>query len=116
MAGDKRVTYTRRHAYATASNKIKVVRTPGGKHVAHYRKKKANGPKCGDCKIALPGIACLRPKEYKNLKRREKTVSRAYGGSRCAACVRQRVVRAFLIEEQKIVKKLLAEKIKGKAK
>lgn len=77
---------------------------------------------------------------FKNAKKREKTVSRAYGGSRCHLCVRQRyepslvltiainrnrqncnvrlffgqhrVVRAFLIEEQKIVKKVLAEKSK----
>ena len=35
-----------------------------------------------------------------------KTVQRAYGGSRCANCVKDRVVRAFLIEEQKIVKKV----------
>lgn len=32
---------------------------------------------------------------------------RAYGGVLCAACVRTRVVRAFLVEEQKIVKKVL---------
>jgi hypothetical protein len=30
--------------------------------------------------------------------------------------VRQRVVRAFLIEEQKIVKRLLADKIRSKPK
>ena len=29
---------------------------------------------------------------FKNAKKREKTVSRAYGGSRCHACVRQRSV------------------------
>ena len=39
-------------------------------------------------------------------------MSRAYGGSRCAGCVKTRIVRAFLIEEQKIVKKMLAEKKK----
>lgn len=49
---------------------------------------------------------------FKNAKTREKTVSRAYGGSRCHTCVRQRIVRAFLIEEQKIGKKVLAEKLK----
>jgi len=38
-----------------------------------------------------------------------KTVQRAYGGSRCANCVRDRIVRAFLIEEQKIVKRVLKE-------
>ena len=31
---------------------------------------------------------------------------------RCAKCVRQRVVRAFLIEEQKIVKQMMIEKQK----
>jgi large subunit ribosomal protein L34e len=41
------------------------------------------------------------------MSRRLKTVNRAYGGSRCAECVRNRVVRAFLIEEQKIVSKVL---------
>ena len=37
-------------------------------------------------------------------------MTRAYGGSRCAGCVRQRIVRAFLIEEQKIVKNVLKNK------
>jgi ribosomal protein L34E len=59
-------------------------------------------------------ICHLRPKEYKNVHKREKTVSRAYGGSRCSGCVRSRIVRAFLIEEQKIVKKVLLEKMKKK--
>jgi large subunit ribosomal protein L34e len=47
---------------------------------------------------------------FKNAKSRETTVSRAYGGSRCHACVKLRVIRAFLVEEQKIVKKVLADK------
>ena len=73
----------------------------------HYMGKKGNGPICGDCKGKLSGIPALRPSEYKRISKRQKKVSRAYGGSRCGMCVRQRIVRAFLIEEQKIVKKVL---------
>lgn len=49
------------------------------------------------------------------MSKTHRTVARAYGGSRCAHCVRQRIVRAFLIEEQKIVKKVLLEKLKKKS-
>jgi hypothetical protein len=54
-------------------------------------------------------IPSLRPRQYAKLSKPKKTVQRAYGGSRCANCVKDRVVRAFLIEEQKIVKKVLKE-------
>lgn len=57
----------------------------------------------------LEQIPALRPREYATTSRPQKTVQRAYGGSRCANCVRDRIVRAFLIEEQKIVKKVLKE-------
>ena len=85
------------------------MKTPGGKLVVQYVGKKGKGPSCGDCKKRLHGIPALRPCEYKRLSKRQKHVSRAYGGSRCAGCVRERVVRAFLIEEQKIVKKVLKQ-------
>uniref|UniRef100_A0A7S3K4R2 60S ribosomal protein L34 n=1 Tax=Aureoumbra lagunensis TaxID=44058 RepID=A0A7S3K4R2_9STRA len=116
MTKDGRVTYSRRHSYATKSNVLKVIKTPGGKLVGHYANKKRNGPKCGDCKNPLPGIKCLSPFQYKNVHKRERTVSRAYGGSRCAKCVRQRIIRAFLIEEQKIVKQMMLEKAQGSKK
>ena len=54
-------------------------------------------------------VPALRPREYSQISRPKKTVQRAYGGSRCANCVKDRIVRAFLIEEQKIVKKVLKE-------
>jgi len=57
----------------------------------------------------LSQVPALRPREYATISRPKKTVQRAYGGSRCANCVKDRVVRAFLIEEQKIVKKVLKE-------
>ncbi|KAK4699949.1 large subunit ribosomal protein L34e, partial [Phenoliferia sp. Uapishka_3] len=77
-------------------------------------KKLPTSPKCGDCHIALPGIPALRPRQYSQISKRQKTVQRAYGGSRCATCVRDRIVRSFLVEEAKIVKKVI--KSQGKAK
>merc|ERR1711862_96482 len=82
-----------------------------GKLVLQTLKKKAKGPICGDCGKALIGLPRLRPVEYRRLKKRERRVNRAYGGSRCAGCTRTRVIRAFLIEEQKCVKNILAEKM-----
>ena len=107
----QRLTYRRHTRYNTKSNKQRIVRTPGGKLVYQILKKKATGPKCGDCGKAIIGVPRLRPVEYRRLKKRERRVNRAYGGSRCAHCVRTRVVRAFLIEEQKCVKQVLAEKL-----
>jgi len=107
----QRLTYRRQCRYNTKSNKQRMVKTPGGKNVFQAVKKSAKGPKCGDCGKALIGIPALRPMEYRRLKNREKRVSRAYGGSRCAGCVRSRIMRAFLIEEQKCVKQVLAEKM-----
>ena len=51
----------------------------------------------------------------KQIPKSKRTVARAYGGSRCAGCVKMRIVRAFLIEEQKIVKKVLQQKKVKKA-
>ena len=58
-------------------------------------------------------IKHMDKKGFKTAVQRQKTVSRAYGGNRCAGCVKQKILRAFLVEEQKIVKKVLAEKLSG---
>ena len=69
-----------------------------------------SAPKCGDCGEALAGVPTLRPRKYATLSKRQKTVSRAYGGSVCSGCVKQRITRAFLIEEATIVKRVLKAK------
>jgi len=115
MAGDHRVTLTRRHAYRTNTNRVKTVKTPGGRYAVQYLKKARAGAKCGDCKTCLPGIKHMDRRGFKQAHKKDKTVTRAYGGSRCGQCVKARIVRAFLIEEQKIVKKVLAEKKSKKA-
>jgi large subunit ribosomal protein L34e len=101
-------------SYNTKSNRTRVIKTPGGETRLLHIKKPGTVPKCGDCGSKLSGIPALRPREYASVSKPTKTVQRAYGGSRCANCVRDRIVRAFLIEEQKIVKKVLKEQGSGK--
>ncbi|KAH8925776.1 60s ribosomal protein l34-b [Atractiella rhizophila] len=101
-----RVALRTRKSYNTKSNRRRIIKTPGGKLRFLRLKKPASKPKCGDCHVALPGIPALRPRQYATISKRQKTVNRAYGGSRCAKCVKERIVRAFLVEEAKIVKKL----------
>eukprot|EP00731_Ephydatia_muelleri_P024778 Em0016g1049a len=102
-----RLTYRRRLGWNTRSNRKRISKTPGGRLVYLYTQKKGKVPKCGDCGHKLSGIPALRPYDLKHLSKPKKTVSRAYGGSRCHRCLRDRVVRAFLIEEQKIVVRAL---------
>ena len=108
---DVRVTFSRRHAYATKSNVLKVVKTPGGRLVGAYRSKKRQGRSAATAARRCPASSTSRRSPTKT-RTSASAPSRAYGGSRCAKCVRQRVVRAFLIEEQKIVKQMMIEKQK----
>merc|ERR1712002_257225 len=102
-----RLTLRRRLSYNTQSNRRKIVRTPGGRLVYHYQKKPGKAPKCGNCKVKLKGVASVRPHKLHRLSYRKKRVARSYGGNLCHKCVRERIIRAFLIEEQKIVVKVL---------
>ncbi|XP_044122232.1 60S ribosomal protein L34-like [Neovison vison] len=103
------MTYHHRLSYSTASNNIRLSRTPGNRIVYLYTKKVGKAPKsvCGVCPGRLRGVHAVRPKVLMRLSKTKKHVSRAYGGSMCARCVRDRVKHAFLIEEQKIVVEVL---------
>ncbi|KAL4089829.1 hypothetical protein QTP88_024790 [Uroleucon formosanum] len=101
------VVFRRRLSYNTKSNRRRMVRTPGGRLVYQYLKKPKRVPKCGNCKIKLHGIKPARAIEKSRMCKRKKTVKRAYGGVLCHSCVREKILRAFLVEEQKIVVKVL---------
>lgn len=106
----QRLVYRRHNNFNTRSNKTKVVKTPGGRLTLHVITKAAKGPRCGDCKGKIIGVPALRSYEYKRLAKTDRTVARAYGGSRCMNCTRDRIKRAFFLEEQKTVKAIIAEK------
>ena len=112
----QRLTYRRRLSYNTAFNETRLSRTPGNRIVYLYTKKVGKEPKsaCGMCPGRLRGVRAMRPKVLMRLSKTKKHVSRAYGGSMCAKCICDRIKRAFLIEEQKIIVKVL--KVQQKAK
>ncbi|KAF8055119.1 RPL34 [Scenedesmus sp. PABB004] len=115
----QRLTYRRRHCYNTASNRTRVLKTPGGKLVVQTQKKPTKHARCGATGVILHGLPQRRPSETsaKRLAKRHKTVNRIYGGCLSHAVVRERIIRAFLIEEQKIVKKVLKlQKAKERSK
>ncbi|KAK8832764.1 hypothetical protein WA577_004158 [Blastocystis sp. JDR] len=115
MVSDTRVTYRRRHSYNTASNSVSVVKTPGARLTVHYNKKSVSAAKCGCCKKPLAGViprACVC--DLRKMTHCQRTVTRAYGGNLCHKCLQDRILRAFLIEEQKIVKKVAQMKAQQK--
>lgn len=50
---------TLNYRYNTTSNKVRVIKTPGGELRYLHTKKKGTAPKCGDCGIKLPGVSLL---------------------------------------------------------
>ena len=58
-----RCTYRRRKSFRTVSNKVRKVKTPGGKLVLHYTGKKGKSPNCGDagCEKRLHGVRARPP-------------------------------------------------------
>ena len=87
----ERVTLRKRNPYNTKSARRQVIKTPGGHLRYLHVQKRGTVPKCGDCHSDLSGIKAHRPREYATLSKRQKSVSRAYGGSRCGGCVRDRI-------------------------
>lgn len=86
---------------------VRVVKTPGGKLVYQKQTKPGNSPKCPVSGVRLQGLPARRPNTLSQISKKNKTVHRIYGGHLSHSVVRERIVRAFLIEEQKIVKKVL---------
>ncbi|XP_051829946.1 60S ribosomal protein L34-like [Antechinus flavipes] len=103
------MSYKRKVSSNTASNKTQLSRTPGNRIVYLYANKIGKTPKsaCSVCPGKLRGVCAVRPNVLTRLSETKKHVSRVCGGSVCAKCVRDRIKRAFLIEQQKIVVKVL---------
>merc|ERR1719238_2683890 len=96
---EKRLKYRRSSSYRTRSNNFKPVKTPGGKLVLHLIKKHTRG-------TGMQGIKVARPNDFRRMTSSKRTVSRAYGGILTGTEVKERIIRAFLIEEFKRFKNI----------
>merc|ERR1711898_23478 len=105
-----RVHYTRHNSWNTRSNKFRQVRTPGGRLAVQYVQKRAKGPQNAMVTSAkrLGGLFSMRPNNYRRIHKHYRRVSRAYGGVFDHSEVKNRIIRTFLTEEVKNVKKTMA--------
>jgi len=68
------------------------VKTPGGKTVMHYRKRKGKKFQCSNCKKPLHGIPHLIHSKWKDLPKTKKRPQRPFGGVLCSSCSRKRII------------------------
>merc|ERR1711988_1935319 len=94
---ERRITYRRKSSYRTRGNDFRPVKTPGGKLVMHILKKRGKDSK-------MQGIKVARPADKRRMSVCGKRVTRAYGGNLTGAEVKDRIMRAFLIDEFKYFK------------
>merc|ERR1711971_279231 len=96
---ERRIKYRRSSSYRTRGNNFRPVKTPGGKLVLHLIKKHTKG-------TAMQGVKVARPNDFRRMTSSRRTVSRAYGGILTGTEVKERIMRAFLIEEFKRFKNI----------
>lgn len=80
----------------------------GSRLVVQYTAKKSKGPQ-SESGHRIAGVPGNRPAAYRRLSARKRTITRAYGGSKTHAEVRNKIVRAFLVEEVKQLKQQSAQ-------
>merc|ERR1712196_447027 len=96
---ERRITYRRSSSYRTRGNNFRPIKTPGGKLVLHLIKKHTRG-------TGMQGVKVARPNDFRRLNASRRRVSRAYGGVLTGTEVKDRIMRAFLIEEFKRFKNI----------
>jgi large subunit ribosomal protein L34e len=67
-------------------------RTPGGKTVMAFKKRKPSKAKCAGCGKQLAGIPRERPRKMQNMPKTAKRPDRPYGGILCAPCTRKKIL------------------------
>ena len=67
-------------------------KTPGGRTVVHYEKKKPNKAVCTLCGRPLSGTPREVPSKLRNMPKSSKRPERPYGGVLCSSCARRVII------------------------
>jgi len=81
--------------------------------VARKVVKSTKGATCPVSGKTLNGVARARPADFHRLPKFKRTVARAYGGHLSHDTVKDKIMRAFIVEEQKVLKQVLLEKMRS---
>lgn len=65
------------------------VKTPGGKNVLHYKRRKPGRAQCGICGQYLKGVFSGTLSSVSKLSKSERIPQRPYGGVLCTRCMRK---------------------------
>ena len=77
-----------------------VKKTPGGRTVMRYGKRKHSRAKCGACGKSLPGVPMGRDSDIRKLPKTKKRPERAFGGNLCSPCSRREIKRRLFESSQ----------------
>jgi len=91
-----------RPALRTRSRRRVYRRTPGGRTVIHYEKRKPGPARCAICGTPLNGVPRLRPVELRKLPLSQRRPERIFGGVLCVKCL------------EKLLKKTVREQVVAK--
>ncbi len=71
------------------------IKTPGGKTVLRYKRRKPSPAQCANCGKNLAGVPRLIPSKMHNLAKTKKRPQRPFGGVYCSRCSRAKIVEMF---------------------
>ena len=100
-------------SYSTKSNKNRIIKTPGNRLTVIKVRKKKSQRICPITKHKINGITLQGSRRDYNLSKKNKTVSRAYGGHLSAQALKKNISKAFLLEEKKLAQKVFILKKKN---
>lgn len=68
------------------------VKTPSGRNVLTYKRRKPKSQHCANCGRALLGVPKELPYKMKNSPKSQKRPERIFGGNLCLECTRREII------------------------